>query len=991
MKTIQLIVIIICTVLFPTHMWGQMNNAISVSNANSLAQMMAGPGVTVSNAGFFGQCDSLNSSGKFYATPNTVFGLDSGIVLTSGRVTTVGTGIGVTTPLATSPGTTGSPLFASNNTNGGSDADLVVLGNLGTISINDACVLEFDFVPLGDSVKFQYVFGSEEYTTFNCSINDIFGFFISGPGITGPYSGALNAANIALIPGTNYPVAISTINNGAGATPGNSCYNNTGGNGPFTNLYVSNIDSFNAGIQTGMSYTGFSKTLTALALVQPCSTYHLKLAVGDASDNIYDTGVFLKAGSLSSNSISFTPISNLTAPYPYIVEGCAAGYVKVKRPVATGASYTVNYQLGGSASAADYMVTTIPTPSPAGQVIIAPNDTVAYISFVALQDFIPENIEEIKIYQLAPCSNNIVDSSSLFISDTIHMHILTSDTSICAEDSLKILVNGSDSLNYIWSPASNINNSLIKEPKVSPNINTQYIVCASLPNSGCAPKCDTIQVNVNQPPAVKISNDTIICKNMSVQFSPSITPVQSYTYNWSGSGAIYLNSTTIPNPVGQFTAQGTYQLILKADPIAVGCEGMDTITITVLPDDIILHNQDTIVCKGASFQINVTGHPLFSYSWMPTDYLNNPYIEDPISTPDTSIQYTVVATYPGCPMMSKSFYVDVQPVPNVFAGPDRAICQYDTLQLHALVNPATYPNYIYTWSPFADLDNGNVANPIFSGMNSQQLQLIVSTPIGCADTDYVNITVNSVNFANVTPQQINVCPNKPVSVTVGGGVAYHWVSPNYGIDDTLSNTPVINIFQPTQYQVHVLSPQGCTDTLQVDVNVNPSALVSAGDDLILYPGEDATLYADGNCSKFIWTPDYHINGINTKNPIVSPPVTTQYVVKGETEDGCESTDTITIRISPESILDLPNAFSPGSGTSINDEIKIIRKGDATLNYFRIFNRWGEVVFETKDINKGWNGQYNGKPQPVGAYVYVIDAVTSTGRRFYKQGNITLFR
>ncbi|MBK8146241.1 MAG: gliding motility-associated C-terminal domain-containing protein [Bacteroidetes bacterium] len=128
-----------------------------------------------------------------------------------------------------------------------------------------------------------------------------------------------------------------------------------------------------------------------------------------------------------------------------------------------------------------------------------------------------------------------------------------------------------------------------------------------------------------------------------------------------------------------------------------------------------------------------------------------------------------------------------------------------------------------------------------------------------------------------------------------------------------------------------------------------------------------------------------------KNPIATPPVTTQYYVVATTEYGCEAIDSVTIRISPESILDLPNAFSPGAGTSINDELRIIVRGLATLNFFRVYNRWGELVFSTSDINKGWNGQYKGKPQPLGVYVYVLDATTSTGKRINKQGNITLIR
>jgi hypothetical protein len=169
------------------------------------------------------------------------------------------------------------------------------------------------------------------------------------------------------------------------------------------------------------------------------------------------------------------------------------------------------------------------------------------------------------------------------------------------------------------------------------------------------------------------------------------------------------------------------------------------------------------------------------------------------------------------------------------------------------------------------------------------------------------------------------------------------------------------------------------------------AVLDAGEDITLYPGESVMLDPKGNCSFFTWFPDYYLTNSNIKNPTANPPVTTKYYVIGKTEFGCETIDSVTIRISDESILDLPNAFSPGAGTGINDELRIIKRGMANLNYFRIFNRWGEMVFETKNIDEGWNGRYKGTPQPMGSYVYVIDATTSTGKRIYKQGNITLIR
>ena len=125
--------------------------------------------------------------------------------------------------------------------------------------------------------------------------------------------------------------------------------------------------------------------------------------------------------------------------------------------------------------------------------------------------------------------------------------------------------------------------------------------------------------------------------------------------------------------------------------------------------------------------------------------------------------------------------------------------------------------------------------------------------------------------------------------------------------------------------------------------------------------------------------------------MASPSVTTRYFVTARTEAGCDMIDSVDVLVSPESIIELPNAFSPGSGTSINDELRIMVRGIVSLNSFKIFNRWGEEVFSTTDITKGWNGQYKGKPQPLGAYVYVVDAVSQSGKRFTKKGNVTLFR
>ena len=169
------------------------------TKAQSLAQKLVGAGVIISNVHLTG---SKLSTAFFYNQGNTQLGIDSGIVLTTGRALSGNGYIGLNGPQSA---------LASNQI--GTEGDDQLDDLVSPSETADAVILEFDFTPVGDSVKFKYVFSSEEYPTFTCSnFNDVFAFFISGPGISG-------TKNIALVPGTNIPVAINSINSGS---PGNS-------------------------------------------------------------------------------------------------------------------------------------------------------------------------------------------------------------------------------------------------------------------------------------------------------------------------------------------------------------------------------------------------------------------------------------------------------------------------------------------------------------------------------------------------------------------------------------------------------------------------------------------------------------------------------------------------------------------------------------------------------------------------------------------------
>ncbi len=237
----------------------------SVGTPQQLTQNLFGGGVIISNVtltapgGSWGTFDGINSN----------IGLDSGIILTSGKIAN-----------AVGPNTSGSvgTLYYAPG-----DPDLTALS--GSVT-NDACVLEFDLQVTGDTLTFNYVFGSEEYPEFVDSYNDIFAFLISGPGITGEQ-------NIAIVPGTTNPVSINNVN----------CQNNSPYyicNDPYDYLCPNSYNCPNNSNSTTVQYDGFTTVLTASIVLQPLQTYHLKLAIADAVDSGYDSGVFIEAGSLSS-------------------------------------------------------------------------------------------------------------------------------------------------------------------------------------------------------------------------------------------------------------------------------------------------------------------------------------------------------------------------------------------------------------------------------------------------------------------------------------------------------------------------------------------------------------------------------------------------------------------------------------------------------------------------------------------------------------------
>ena len=289
--------------------------------------------------------------------------------------------------VAVGPNNIGSNTLGGGNFGVG-DPDLDLLEGTGS-GTNDAVVLEFDFIPIGDTVKFNYVFGSEEYPEFvNGGFNDAFGFFLSGPGIAGPYSN--NATNIALVPGTTTPVTIDNVNSGS-----NPSY------------YVDN--TINTGAQS-IQFDGYTTVMTAIGVVQCGVQYHIKIAIADVGDASYDSGVFIEGGSFSSNTVTLSSNIDINGNDSILYEGCGTAFLDFVRDNTTDTSI-YNFTITGTAGTADYSISN-------NSVVFLPGQDTITLSFNALQDGLTEPLETVVI-QLIQVVCNMPDTQTVtfYISD----------------------------------------------------------------------------------------------------------------------------------------------------------------------------------------------------------------------------------------------------------------------------------------------------------------------------------------------------------------------------------------------------------------------------------------------------------------------------------------------------------------------------------------------------------------------------------------------
>jgi len=600
----------------------------SLTPSQLVQNVLMGGGITASNITYTGYANGI---GKFDATAPSGLGFTSGIYMTTGSILQNdpnGFGGGEDGPAGPSSNFQSvSQSFMTASGDPDLDAMLQQITGDPFQTTNDASVLEFDFVPQSDSVFFRYRFGSEEYNDFVNSgggggVNDVFAFYLTG--VTTP----LAQTNIALLP-NGTPVSIFTVNNGysAGASAG-----------PCTNcsFYVDNVNG-----SMDIVYDGMTAILTAKAGVVCGETYHIKIAIADASDDIYDSGVFLEAGSFSSNGgLQLSSSVQFGGNDTTLIEGCSGAVIGVKRIGNNSSAQTVNYALSGTATqGTDY-------PAMSGTVSFAAGVDSVAIPIMALLDGIPDAGESIILTVTTTNSCGIVSTESitLYISEAPPVTVDAGNDVVTTCEDLgdgvtfnAVAGGGVAPLSYVWDNGATSSSITV----TSGGNTTFYVTVTDACNTSTAVDSVALSVENASPLFITASNDTLICPGEIVQLmANAVGGNGAITYEWS-TGSTSQNISVEPAVTTSFDVTATD---------ACGISASETVLVEVSPVHAAFNYAFTPVDGEVIFTNLSTGN-IVSDSWSfgdggtSTDESPSYIYYDPGDYPVTLI----VANDQGCP------------------------------------------------------------------------------------------------------------------------------------------------------------------------------------------------------------------------------------------------------------------------------------------------------------------------------------------------------
>ena len=492
------------------------------------------------------------------------------------------------------------------------------------------------------------------------------------------------------------------------------------------------------------------------------------------------------------------------------------------------------------------------------------------------------------------------------------------------------------------------------------------------------------------------ASTSVLCDRGLVQFTNQSVSNDAITgYQWSfGDG----QTSVAASPSHQYNATGNYTVKLKVTT-ASGCTDsmITTQPIRIVQSPVITATQSANGCMPlrAQFSGNLsnTDTSAVSWQWKFSDgrIINTRNIDSIVFANAGSYHFNLIATNSSGCKDTANGSIQSYALPNTSAGEDKMICKGTPKVINA-TGAATY-----TWSPAAGLSCTSCPSPMANPAAATQYIVTGISAQGCVKKDSVNIAV-AHPFKMTTGRGDTLCIGESATLMASGAVSYQW-SPAAGLNATTGFVVKAKPAASTNYMVVGSDSAGCfKDTAYLPVKVYPIPTVNAGADITMNVGQAKLIMPiiSPDVTNVQWTPS---SGI--VNPVypgieVKPSNNTDYQVTVSNPGGCTATDNIRVQVLCNNAnVFIPNTFSP-NGNGTNEVFYPRGTGLFTIRSVRIYNRWGELVFEKQnfkanDAASGWNGTFRGRKLNPDVFVYVFEIICDNNETIIYKGDIALIR
>ena len=528
--------------------------------------------------------------------------------------------------------------------------------------------------------------------------------------------------------------------------------------------------------------------------------------------------------------------------------------------------------------------------------------------------------------------------------------------------------------------------------------------------AGCSGSPESFSFTINPTPNVVQPPNQQLChggQTAPVNFSGSVAG-SAFTWTNTAPASIGIPASGTGNMpsytvYSNGSSAATAGILVRAN--ANGCQGpAKTFSITISPIPSVAQPANQALCNGATTNavaFSGTLANISSYQWTN----NNPSIGlaasgagnlpafTAVNNGNTPITATITVTpqTANCPGVPKTFTITVHPTPAVNASNDMNVCLGKPVQLNATGAD------IYNWSPATGLSCTNCPNPTVTPTANVKYIVRGQSNFGCYAFDTVALTVIRPFQMFVSPND-TLCIGESTGLQANGANTYRW-SPPQGLSNINIANPVATPMTTTTYKVVGYDSYGCfTDTDYVKITVGPKPTLNIGPDLTLTTGSTVTfnpVTTNGPIVSWNWSPATGLSCTNCPKPTVTVKDNSYYVLDIRNSFGCVTRDTIQLFVFCKSAqVFIPNAFTPDND-GLNDVLMVRGKG-IFVKTFRIFNRWGELVFEKTNFSPndpkfGWDGKVRGVPASPDVFVYTAEVICDNGVIYTYKGNTTVLK